>query len=313
MSYVQYTHRLLNSREHAREIVASVISGVFTEIDERARLHQLTTWYDISNFKYTSPKNYDICDGRDTLFDFECWTRIGPFCDAPNAVPILASDAPDFLRNILDGLVKVQRAYLMALLKFTADQSIGMECKHALEPSSAMCVTCTLIAMLSRLMKKSHGITDMRAVYCVLAICMRHMLAYVLLKQGERVWAVRYATAHAHASALMLHTRPRLTCRSRLRSAPVLMLHNIRGSIAGCDRFQRVVGCAFENYENCKTATTASECRTIGADESLRPCSSFGPLSFPREGEMWGPGQRVPGPTLITADHALSPLLTWPR
>ena len=62
--------------------------------------------------------------------------------------------------------------------------------------------------------------------------------------------------------------------------------------------------------ENCKTA---SECRTIGADESLRPCSSFGPLSVPREGEMWGPGQRVPGPTLITADHALSPLLTWPR
>ena len=27
---------------------------------------------------------------------------------------------------------------------------------------------------------------------------------------------------------------------------------------------------------------------------------------------MWGPGQRVPGPALITADHALSPLLTWP-
>ena len=62
-----------------------------------------------------------------------------------------------------------------------------------------------------------------------------------------------------------------------------------------------------------KHCRTASECRTIGADESLRPCSSFGPLSFPREGEMWGPGQRVPGPTLITADHALSPLLTWPR
>ena len=88
-----------NRYEHAREVVDSVISGVFTEIDERARLHQLTTWYDIGNFKYTSPKNYDFRDGRDALFDFECWTRIGPFCDAPNAVPILASDVPDFLRN----------------------------------------------------------------------------------------------------------------------------------------------------------------------------------------------------------------------
>ena len=64
----------------------------------------------------------------------------------------------------LDGLVKVQKAYLMTLPKSTADQSTGMECRHALEPSSAMCVTCTPIAMLSRLMKKSRGTTDMRAV-----------------------------------------------------------------------------------------------------------------------------------------------------
>ena len=121
----------------------------------------------------------------------------------------------------LDGLVKVQKAYLMTLPKSTADQSIGMECRHASEPSSAMCVTCTLIAMLSRLMKKLRGTTDMRAVYCVLATCMQLMLDYMLLKQGERIWAVQYATAHAHASVLMLHTRPRLMCRSRLRSAPV--------------------------------------------------------------------------------------------
>ena len=55
----------------------------------------------MGNFKYTAPKNYDFRDGQDALFDFECWTRIGPFCDAPNAVtvPIQANDVPDFLRN----------------------------------------------------------------------------------------------------------------------------------------------------------------------------------------------------------------------
>jgi hypothetical protein len=78
-----------------------------------------------------------------------------------------------------------------------------------------------------------------------------------------------------------------------------------------CFGFNINVLCGVLSLE--KHCRTASECRTIGADESLRPCSSFGPLSFPREGEMWGPGQRVPGPTLITADHALSPLLTRPR
>ena len=82
--------------EHVCAIVASVIGGVFTEIDERAKLHQMTTWYNMDNFKYTSLANYNFRCGRDALFDFKCRTRVGPICDAPNAMPILASDVSDF-------------------------------------------------------------------------------------------------------------------------------------------------------------------------------------------------------------------------
>ena len=82
--------------EHARAIVASVIGDVFTEIDERARLHQLTTWYDMGKFKYTTPANSGFRSGQGAPLDFKCWARVGPICDALNAMPILASDVSDF-------------------------------------------------------------------------------------------------------------------------------------------------------------------------------------------------------------------------